>query len=52
MTCCKRVIAATLVLSGMLAGCEPLPSHSPERAALERQYEMGCRPGDVQGYGL
>ena len=46
----RFAIASVFVLMGTLTGCETPPPPSPEKAALEHQYEMGCRPIDNQGY--
>ena len=43
-------IVAMVAFLGALLGCAPPPPPSPEKAALEHQYEMGCRPQDAQGY--
>ncbi|HUK08856.1 MAG TPA: hypothetical protein VLX09_13370 [Stellaceae bacterium] len=41
---------AMLGLLSLLAGCTPPAPPSPDVAAQQRQFQMGCRPEDAQGY--
>jgi len=43
------VTAALLTALLLLAACTPPAPPDPATAALEHQYEMGCRPVDLQG---
>jgi hypothetical protein len=46
---CKQSWAMLGLLS-LLVGCTPPAPPSPDVAAQQRQFQMGCRPEDAQGY--
>ena len=43
-------LVALSALSSPLSGCTFPPVGSPEWHELAREYEMGCRPEDAEGY--